>query len=270
MISPVIDLSTFITENGPREPIDFEIGMRRLYHKSGSGLAELPQQAVIRTDTDRAIAVIPDRCPLHLHQPVMESVLSAAERLKLGPMPRGVYLDRDGARMRAVIAFPAFAEAVHPTDTVCPCLMIQNSYDRIGRIHIYAGALRCAAKTFAVGGGGVFAQESMRFGFGDIPGQELEREIHQAFHAFPAIVRAYRIWADRALDEEGMECILEGLPPTTTMCIWRRIAEERAGSVLDGYWAAVWHATRCTPAVSSAFRLLEHINAGFQRVFRSR
>lgn len=269
MICTAIDLATCITPDGPLEPLDSEIQLRRLYFTAGSESQEVSYHAVVRRDTDEAIAVVPDGRPLHLHDDVMEAVLTAAAELDLGPMHRGVHLDRAGARMRAIITFPELTEPVLGTDRVCPFLMVENSYDRGGRIIIYTGAMRCATKALAVGGGGVFAQTSLHLGFGEVSSGQMELEVGRAIYAFPAIIRAFRIWAGRSLDVEGLTCILEGLPPAMRSRLWRRIGDQDDCTVFDAYSAVICHATRSMPSVQAAFRLLVHVNAGFQRVFRS-
>jgi hypothetical protein len=271
MIRPAIDLSRYMTQDVPQDPAAFPIELRPLYYKGSAALEEVPQRlAMVRTDTGKAIAVVSEWSKIVTHQSLLRAYHTAAQGLDAGPMQRATYVDRGGARMRALIAFPGLAESVRERDMVCPCIVVQNTYNRSGRILIHVGAFRFICSNLALGGGGLFASGYMRIPAGEIPVDQLGQQLEHCLNAFWNIVRAYRIWAERPLDRQGMDYVLEGLPAAVKARIWRRINNEGACTVFDAYQAATHLGTHGMPSLHRAFDLLEHINAGFQRVFRSR
>jgi hypothetical protein len=271
MVRPTIDLSAYITEEVPRESPLFPVELHPLYLKAGTQLVEVQQrQAVVRGDSGKVIGVVAGWSHLVVHQAILATIEVAARRLDTGPVRQATYLDRSGARMRVLITFPGLAEPVRETDRVCPCIMVQNTYGWRRRILVYLGAFRFACGNLAVGGGGVFSEGYMRVPAGEIPVDQLEQHFERCLSAFWPIVRTYRIWADRAVDLQGVELALEGLPVAIKARIWRRINKEGVCTVYDAYQAALHLATHEMRTFGKAFDLLEHVNAGFQRVFRSR
>jgi len=271
MVLPAIDLSSHINHDVQTGgPADFPIELRPVYVKHGEEFGEVPKRlAVVRSDTGKALAVVSDRYSLLPHQALLDTVQSATRGLDVGPVPRGVYVDRAGARMRALFKFPGLAEAVVGKDTICPCIKIQNTYDGTSRILVHIGAFRFVCTNLAVGGGGVFAGGFMSIHAGEIPIEQVGQQLATYLSDFSDVIRAYRIWSERSLDRDGMACILEGLPRRTRESIWQRISDENARTVFDAYNAATYQATHCMRTVATAFRLLEHVNLGFQRVLRA-
>ena len=65
------------------------------------------RRAIVREDTGQAIAVVSDRYALVPHTRILDVVEQAIRPLDVGPVPRGIYVDRQGARMRAALQVPS-------------------------------------------------------------------------------------------------------------------------------------------------------------------
>ena len=131
-----IDLSAHINETVERgHPADFPVALEPVYRKNGS-FVEVPNRlAVVRTDSGATLGIVSRRYKLVTHQDLLEIVAEATKTLDVGPVPRGIYVDRGGARMRALFKFPALARPVIKGDEICPCLTIQNTYDATTRLY---------------------------------------------------------------------------------------------------------------------------------------
>jgi hypothetical protein len=271
MVRSTIDLASYITRSVPENLACFPIELHPMYFRGSTGLQEVPERlAIVRTDTDRALAVVPGRCNFVTHQALLSAFHAAVHRLDAGPIQRAIYVDRAGARMRALTTLPGLAESVRERDMVCPCLMVENTYGRCGRILMHIGALRVSCGNLAVRGGGLFAGGFMRIPVGEIPADQLAQQFERCLDLFWRIVRAYRMWVARPLDRQGMHLVLKGLPPAFKTRIWQCINKEEACTLFDAYQAALHVGTHEMDSLRRAFDLIEHINAGMQRVFQSR
>jgi hypothetical protein len=153
-----VDLNTHF-ENVHRGTLaNFPVALRPVYSDGLEGREPIrARRAIVREDTGEAIAVVSDRYALVPHSRILDVVEEAIRPLDVGPVPRGIYVDRRGARMRALFKFPALARAIVGDDEICPCLQIRNTYDAASRITVHIGAFRFVCTNLAVGGGGVFA-----------------------------------------------------------------------------------------------------------------
>src|SRR5439155_22516684 len=139
-------------------PADFPISLQPVYYDRQEGRRPIPaRRAIVREDTGEAIAVVSNRYTLVPHIRILDLIEQAIGPLDVGPVPRGIYVDRQGARMRAIFKFPALASPVLGRDEICPCLQVRNTYDGSARIAVHIGAFRFVCTNLAVGGGGVFA-----------------------------------------------------------------------------------------------------------------
>ena len=212
------------------------------------------------------MAVVSDRYTLVPHQRILDSVEEAIKPLDVGHVPRGIYVDREGARMRAIFKFPALAQPVLEGDEICPCLKIQNTYDGTARIAIHIGAFRFVCTNLAVGGGGVFAGGFMSIHAGEIPLDEVAEQVSTYLGDFAKIVAMYRSWSEQWLEPGSLGKALEGIPQWHA----KRIAEaflKHKPSVYEAYNTATYYATHETCSYRTAFELLERINRGFQHHF---
>ena len=269
MSQQTVDLSAHINqtvEGG--HPADFPVALRPLRYPNGDSVEELPNRlAVVRNDTGEALAVVSDRYQLVPHQRILDTVGQALAPLELGPVPRGIYVDRRGARMRALFKFPMLAEEVRAGDTICPCLKIQNTYDGTSRIAVHIGAFRFVCTNLAVGGGGVFAGGFMSIHAGEIPLDEVAKQLASYLEGFEAIVDLYRSWSRLTFRREAVQEILETLPKRACEAILEGIENAPARTVYEAYGVATDYATHQARSYRTAFRLLERVNCGFQRAF---
>src|SRR5436309_3262035 len=199
MTRRTVDLATHLNQSVVRgHPADFPIGLQPVFYQNDQAFVEIPKRlAVVREDTGLPIAVVSDRYTLVPHQRILDIVDAAIEPLDVGPVPRGIYVDRQGANMRAIYEFPALAQPIQTTDDICPCLQIRNTYDGSARIAIHIGAFRFVCTNLAVGGGGVFAGGFMSIHAGEIPIGKVTAQLTTYLAEFDQIVTVYRVWGDQ-------------------------------------------------------------------------
>ena len=269
MPARTVDLATHINESFERggSPA-FPVALRPIFYNSGENLQPVPDRlAVVREDTGQSLGLVSKRYVLVPHQRILDSVGDATAKLDVGSIPRGIYLDRNGARMRAVFKFPALTEAVVSGDDICPCLKIQNTYDGTSRITVHLGAFRFVCTNLAIGGGGVFAGGFMAVHTGEIPIDRVADELGSYLSRFTAIVAAYRSWNGQLLDRERFVHALAAFPKRPAEEIERAIPVGQDATVYRAYNAATWHATHRMRSARGAFDLLERINHTFQEHF---
>lgn len=268
MARPRIDLAARITKDGASRGADFPVRLRPLYYDADFSYEPVPGRlAVVREDTGEPLAVVSERYTLVPHRRILDAVEEAVGSLGLTDAPRGIYLDRRGARMRALFKFPSLAEPVVGDDPICPCVKIQNTYDGTSRIAVQIGAFRFVCTNLAVGGGGAFAGGFLAVHTGDIPVDEAAGELRSYLAGFGRIVALYRHWSETLLTKRRLEDLLEPLPARPADAIRETVSKKRFATVYDGYNAATGYATRRMRSARSAFALLGRINRSFQRRF---
>jgi hypothetical protein len=269
MTRPPVDLSAHINETVVRgHPADFPVSLRPVFVGNDDGYRPVPhRRAVVRDDSGAPIAVLSDRYQLVPHQRILDLVEEAIRPLDVGPVPRGIFVDRGGARMRALFKFPSLAKPVVRDDTICPCLKIQNTYDGTSRISIHIGAFRFVCTNLAVGGGGVFAGGFMSVHAGEIPIEEVAAQLASYLVEFGAIVALYRSWTETVLNEQALAEILESFPKRSREAIEKRVHDATAVTVYEAYNLATWYATHEMRSYRTAFDLLALANRSFQREF---
>jgi hypothetical protein len=260
-----IDLSAHINEDVEQgNPANFPITLRPVYTHGTEGFEEVPKRfAVVRADTGQAISIVSTRYTLVEHTQLLGAVQQATNGLDVGPVPRGIYVDRGGARMRALFKFPALAAPVRGTDSICPCIKLENTYDGTSRITAQIGSFRFVCTNLAVGGGGVFAGGFMSTHAGEIQIEQLTDQLGHYLANFSGIVATYRRWSEEPLSQEYFGETLQELPLRAREAIAARAAG--AVSVFEGYNAATYHATHGMRSARSAFDLLARINHLFQQ-----
>ncbi len=262
-----VDLSAHINHDvRVGHPADFPVELVPVYCAPKGEFDLVPnRRAVIRADTGLVLGVVCDRYQLVPHQKILDAIESSLSRVDAGPAPRGIYVDRGGARMRALYKFPALAESVSRGDDICPCMKIVNTYDGTGRIGLHIGAFRFVCTNLAVGGGGVFAGGFVSIHAGDIPLDDVGARLTSYLGNFETIVQMYRGWQDMPFDPAALEPFYAELPRRTAAAIESRIGT--AGSVFSAYNGATYVATHEMRSAPRAFELLERVNAWFQQAF---
>jgi len=263
-----VDLAEHLNETIVRgHPADFPVATQPVYYGRDDAYEPIPRRlAIVRVDTGQTLSVVSNRYTVVPHQHVLDVVERAIKPLDLGPVPRGIYVDRQGARMRALFKFPALARPVLSGDDICPCLKIQNTYDGTSRIAIHIGAFRFVCTNLAVGGGGVFAGGFMSIHAGEIPLEKFTEQASKYLGGFDQIVETYRLWAAEWLEAGSLDTILEGISSWHRKQI-RQVFAARRPTAYEVYNAATFYATHKTRSYRIAFDLLERINRGFQKRF---
>lgn len=266
----VVDLSAHINQSTTQgSPADFPISLRPLHYAGENGTMSpvTGRLAVVREDTRKPIAIVSNRYSLIPHQRILDSIENAIEPLDLGPVPRGIYVDRGGARMRALFKFPTLAEPVSDGNEICPCVKIENTYDGTSRISIHIGAFRFVCTNLAVGGGGVFAGGFVSMHEGEIPIGEVVEQLAEYLRSFAAIVELYRFWSELPVSAESIAPVLQGVPKRHSEKIMEDMGKPDCQTVYQAYNVATRYATHQMRSYRTAFDLLEHINSGFQKSF---
>lgn len=247
---------------------DFPVSLQPVFHDGPDGRKPIPaRRAIVREDTGRAIAVVSDRYALVPHSRIIETVEQAIRPLDVGPVPRGIYVDSHGARMRALYKFPALTQPVLGRDEICPCLQVRNTYDGSARIAMHIGAFRFVCTNLAVGGGGAFAGGFVSIHAGEIPIEKMAERLADYLTRFDQIVRLYRHWSERQPDRGALERVLNH----SLKGRFTHLREEMLGAVPDTVFSAynrlTHHATHSMRSARTAFDMLERVNTSFQRAF---
>ncbi len=269
MANRIADLTSRLEDDPTRDPsVDFSVSLEPICFRRNGSITDIPGRlAVIRNDTKDTLAVVSQRYTLVPHQDILNVVDRATRGLGLGPIPRGIYVDRRGARMRALFKFPALAEPVLGGDKICPCLRIQNTYDGTSRIGVHIGAFRFVCTNLAVGGGGAFAGGFLAVHAGEIPFDAIAEQLSEYLTGFTTIAGLYRHWAETILNPEERGTLLDTLPTRLAAVVQKQISGRPGTSVFDVYNASTHYATHQMRSYASAFRLLERLNRSFQECF---
>jgi hypothetical protein len=269
MPRPPINLTSHLNQDVTRgHPADFPVTLRPIYQAHNETFPEIPKRrAVVREDTGQVLAVVSDRYALVPHQRILELVEEAISPLDVGAVPRGIYVDRQGARMRAVYKFPALTQPVLSSDELCPCLKIQNTYDGSSRIAVHIGAFRFVCTNLAVGGGGVFAGGFMAVHAGEVPITEVTKQLTSYLEGFAQIVELYRRWASTEAAPETLNRVLCALPKRVETALRIELPPTRRVMIWEAYNRATHFATHQMRSYRTAFDLLAQINRGFQTEF---
>lgn len=262
-----VDLASHLNQSVQRaHPADFPVALRPVFYQNGSSFEPVRNRfAVVREDTGQALGVVSDRYQLVPHQRILDLMEEAINRLDVGPVPRGIYVDRQGARLRAVFKFPVLARPVLRGDDICPCLKLLNTYDGTSRIAVHIGAFRFVCTNLAVGGGGAFAGGFMSVHAGEIPIEEVAEQLRDYLSGFDGVAALYRRWADQALPPDALSALLGTFPKRAGQTIGERATGAR--TVYEAYNAATWYATHEMRSYRTAFELLGRINRTFQERF---
>jgi hypothetical protein len=266
---PPVDLNAHLNLNLTRgHPADFSVALQPIFCDGPNGQRAIPtRRAVVREDTGQAIAVVSDRYALVPHTRILDVIEQAIGPLDVGEVPRGIYVDRHGARMRALFKFPALARPVVGHDTICPCLQVRNTYDGSAGIAVHIGAFRFVCTNLAVGGGGAFAGGFVSIHAGEIPIEEMAGQLAGYLTRFDQIVRIYRQWSEQRSNRDDFESIVKQVLRGR----FEKMRDEMLGAapatVFDAYNRLTHHATHSMRTARTAFDMLERVNQSFQKTF---
>jgi hypothetical protein len=257
-------LRSVLGQNG-----DFPISLHPLYF-SGKDYAKetVPgKYVVVRDDTTKPIAIVSSRYSLVPHQRILDAIQETIGFLDVGLVPRGIYVDRQGARMRALFKFPDWARPVSDSGEICPCLKLETTYDGSSRSAFHLGAFWFVCTNLSVGGGGVFAGGFMSVYSGEIPVEEIADQLAIYLQEFEAIVKLYRFWSETPVRQESLIQIFQGVSKRHTDRIFQDLSVQNCESIYKAYNVATRYATHQMRSYRTAFDLLETINRGFQKQF---
>lgn len=264
-----VDLNAHINESVVRgNPADFPVALQPVFHAGPDGHRAIPaRRAIVRQDTGQAIAVVSDRYTLVPHTRILEIVEQAIQPLDVGSVPRGIYVDGQGARMRALYKFPALALPVIGDDEICPCLQVRNTYDGSARIAVHIGAFRFVCTNLAVGGGGVFAGGFVSIHAGEIPIEKMADQLADYLTRFGEIVRLYRHWSEQVPGPGTLRSVFENALKRRPEGLWDSVLGAGPATVFAAYNVMTDYATHKMRTARRAFDMLERVNAGFQEAF---
>jgi hypothetical protein len=269
MARRVVDLNSHLNANVTRgNPAEFSVTLQPVFHEGAGGQQAIQsRRAVVREDTGQAIAVVSDRYTLVPHSRILEVVERAIAPLDVGPVPRGIYVDRQGARMRAIFKFPSLARPIVGQDEVCPCLQVRNTYDGSARIALHIGAFRFVCTNLAVGGGGAFAGGFVSVHAGEIPIEMMADRLADYLGRFDQIVLLYQQWAAQRPSRRDLEDVLEHALAGHFDTLRDAVLSAPPPTVFDAYNRLTHHATHGMRTARTAFDMLERVNASFQETF---
>lgn len=269
MPKKVVDLASHLNRSVTRgHPAEFPVVLRPVFCQGTEGPREIEtRRAIVREDTGEAIAVVSDRYTLVPHQRILDTVEEAIGPLDLGPVPRGIFVDGKGARMRALYKFPSLAQSVLGDDEICPCLQVRNTYDGSSRIALHIGAFRFVCTNLSVGGGGAFAGGFVSIHAGEIPIETMAGKLQSYLTRFDAIVAMYRQWSDMSPLTDDVEIILNHVLRGRFEDLRDAMLQNRPRTVFDAYNRLTHHATHSMRSARTAFDMLESVNVAFQDRF---
>lgn len=255
-------------------PADFPIGFTEaLYaNPSAGGLVQrVPsRQVVIRKDTGAALSVVSDRYALVPHTQVLETIEKAFDGLDVGPVPRGIYMSGNGAKMRAIYKFPALERQLRVNaldrthDLLCPVIKVTNSLDGSSKISIEIGAFSFVCTNFAVGGSGVFAGGFLAVHAGAIKIEAAGAQLSQFLAKFDRILDLLARWSQLSVTEAQHKEALKHMPQLYA----KRLLDLRSSrsSVFDVYNDATDFCTHQLRSANRSLHLLAEVNRGFQAI----
>lgn len=269
MSKKVVDLASHLNRSVTRgHPAEFPVVLRPVFCQGTEGPREIEtRRAIVREDTGEAIAVVSDRYTLVPHQRILDTVEQAIGPLDLGPVPRGIFVDGRGARMRALYKFPSLAQPVLGDDEICPCLQVRNTYDGTSRISIHIGAFRFVCTNLSVGGGGAFAGGFVSVHQGEIPIEMMAGKLQSYLTRFEVIVAMYRQWSDMSPLADDVETILKQVLRGRFEDLRDSMLQGTPRTVFDAYNRLTHHATHSMRSARTAFEMLESVNVAFQDRF---
>jgi len=244
-----------------------DVELRRLYLDGGQDVPG--SRAVVRVDTGEALAVVSDQYRLVKHNELLALIDGVIDKVggSTSKVPRGVYFEKGGAKLRALYKFPHLTQTLEGTDTLCPLVSVANSYDGTTRVAVGIGAFRFVCTNLAIGGGGAFASGFRSLHKGEISFERVKEDLESYLNQFDHIIKLYRKFLAFPWNQPRYEQVVEPLR--------KELGERHATHVLgadgkanvfDAYNTLTRYATHDTRSVATAFRLLDWVNRKFQEL----
>ena len=244
-----------------------DVALQRVYLEGGG---EVPSsRAVVRTDTGEPLAVVSDQYTLVKHNDVLRVVDDVVEKVSggAGKVPRGIYFEKGGAKLRALYKFPHLARTLEGTDTLCPLISVANSYDGTTRVAVGIGAFRFVCTNLAIGGGGAFASGFRSLHKGEISFERVKEDLEQYLNQFENVIALYKRFRALPWNEPRYEQVVEPLRKELGERHTKHVLRaDGSATVFDAYNRLTAYATHDTRSAATAFRLLDWVNRKFQEL----
>lgn len=159
--------------------VSFPVEKRKIYFKDGDGMKQIEgKEAVVRTDTLRALSVVSEQYELVPYQEVVEPILEQIDKhggtlvtRDFGRRASPVRIEGDGKRVWLEAKFNDGITI--GKDLIVPRLVYGNSYDTTAAVRMIvgffqvkctnAGALMTPGEIRGLGSGDLWAQHSKRY-----------------------------------------------------------------------------------------------------------
>lgn len=244
-----------------------DVELRRLFLDGGQEVAS--SRAVVRVDTGEPLAVVSDQYRLVKHNELLALVDGVVDKVGggAGKVPRGIYFEKGGAKLRALYKFPHLTRTLEGTDALCPLVSVANSYDGTTRVAVGIGAFRFVCTNLAIGGGGAFASGFRSLHKGEIGFERVKEDLEQYLNQFDHIIELYRKFLALPWNQPRYEQVVEPLR--------KELGERHATHVLrangsatvfEAYNCLTQYATHDTRSAATAFRVLDWVNRKFQEL----
>lgn len=263
---PIVDLNTHMNRTRTTSEVDFTVVKRPVAYRDlhNAGWEPMPERtAIVREDTGKCLAVMSGRYSLIEHRDLLQTVERGIAGLDVGPVPRGIYAERGGTKMRALFKFPQMEQKGH-----CPMVRLSNTYDGSGKIAFGVGAFTFVCTNFAVGGSGVFAGGFVSLHLGNIEIAEIGQRIREYLGRFGEIMDLFERWKGIEFGGERSELVRDELHQAIPAYLEKQMTGsqpwQRPGSVYEAYGQATKVLTHGTRSASVAFKALDKVSAAFQ------
>ena len=244
-----------------------DVELRKLYLE---GAQEVPSsRAIVQVDTGEPLAVVSDQYRLVKHNELLALIDGVVDKVggDADRVPRGIYFEKGGAKLRALYKFPHLARTLEGTDALCPLVSVANSYDGTTRVSIGIGAFRFVCTNLAIGGGGAFASGFRSLHKGEISFERVKEDLEQYLNQFEHVIALYKRFRALPWNEPHYERVFEPLRKELGERHAQHVLRANgSATVFDAYNRLTQYATHDTRSAATAFRLLDWVNRKFQEL----
>ena len=244
-----------------------DVELRKLYLDGGQDVPR--SRAVVRVDTGEPLAVVSDQYRLVTHNALLALIDGVVDKVGggAGKVPRGIYFEKGGAKLRALYKFPHLARTLEGADALCPLISVANSYDGTTRVAVGIGAFRFVCTNLAIGGGGAFASGFRSLHKGEISFERVKEDLEQYLNQFENVIALYKRFRALPWNEPRYEQVVEPLRKELGERHTKHVLRaDGSATVFDAYNRLTQYATHDTRSAATAFRLLDWVNRTFQEL----